>query len=129
VERMVTDRFQAIAQGVVAQMRVFGGSLGVAAGFIVLNSRITETLTGVLTAKELEDFYRSPLVVESFDVLKQLSVRTTYIEAFRISMYVSVGISAACLLASLGTYQRDPPSIEKRLQDLEAVYAAGATER
>jgi hypothetical protein len=62
---------------VVAQMRVFGGSLGVAASFIVLNSRIAKTLTRVLTAKELEDFYRSPLVVESFDFLKQLRPRTS----------------------------------------------------
>ncbi|KAK4154959.1 MFS general substrate transporter [Chaetomidium leptoderma] len=116
----------AIAQGLVAQMRVLGGSLGVAASFIVLNSRIAETLTDVLTPDELEDFYRSPIVTYSFDVPKQLAVRTTYIEAFEITMYVCVGISAACLIASLCTYQSNPPSIKKRLEDLEAIYARTA---
>lgn len=108
-------------------MRVLGGSLGVAASFIVLNNRIAESLGDVLTADEMEDFYRSPVVVKSFDVSKQLGVRTTYIEAFDINMYICVGISAACLIASLCTYQHSPPSIKKRLQDLEALYAHTAT--
>ncbi|KAH6636358.1 hypothetical protein F5144DRAFT_619703 [Chaetomium tenue] len=116
----------AIAQGLVAQMRVLGGSLGVAASFLVLNSRIAETLTGVLSAAEMEAFYRSPTVMRSFATYKQLQVRTTYIEAFRVDMHVCIAMSAACLIASLCVYQRTPPSIKKRLDDLEAIYARTA---
>ncbi|KAI0448397.1 hypothetical protein F5B21DRAFT_510186 [Xylaria acuta] len=68
-----------IAQGLVAQMRIFGGSLGVAASFMVLNSRIAKTLTDVLTPDETQDFYRSPIVTCSFNLSKQLSFRTTYL--------------------------------------------------
>jgi hypothetical protein len=117
----------AIAQGIVAQLRILGGSLGVAAGFIVLNNRITETLTGLLTAEEMDAFYRSPAITKSFDVPKQLGVRTAYIDAFNISMYICAGISAACLVSSLFTYQKNPPTIQKRLQELETLYAHAAT--
>nr|UWV21335.1 polyketide synthase 2 [Chaetomium globosum] len=116
----------AIAQGLVAQMRVLGGSLGVAASFLVLNSRIAQTLTGVLSAEELEAFYRSPTVMRSFAAYKQLQVRTTYIEAFQADMYMCIAMSAACLIASLCVYQSRPPSIKKRLDDLEAIYARTA---
>ncbi|KAK3300902.1 major facilitator superfamily domain-containing protein [Chaetomium fimeti] len=116
----------AIAQGLVAQMRVLGGSLGVALSFVVLNSRIAETLTGVLSAAEMGAFYRSPVAMLSFSGYKQLQVRTTYIDAFQVNMYVCVGISAACLIASLCVYQSRPPSITKRLEDLEAIYARTA---
>ena len=107
-------------------MRVLGGSLGVAASFLVLNSRIAQTLTGVLSAEELEAFYRSPTVMRSFAAYKQLQVRTTYIEAFQADMYMCIAMSAACLIASLCVYQSRPPSIKKRLDDLEAIYARTA---
>lgn len=116
----------AVAQGVVAQMRVLGGSLGVAAGFIVLNKRVAETLATVLTADEMAQFYKSPSVTRSLDLYKQLRIRTTYMAAFQTDMYVCVGISVAALIASLCTYQRAPPSVKKRLEDLEAIYAQPA---
>lgn len=107
-------------------MRVFGGSIGVATGFIVLNSLIQQKLTGVLSPQQLDDFYRTPIVITSFNILQQLEVRRTYIQAFTVNMRMCMGISAGCLLASLFTYQRNPPSIKKRLDDLEAVYARSA---
>ncbi|TPX07403.1 uncharacterized protein E0L32_002127 [Thyridium curvatum] len=76
----------AVAQGIVAQMRVFGGSIGVAAGFIVLNSLIQQKLTGVLSPQQLDDFYRTPIVITSFNILQQLEVRRTYIQAFTVNM-------------------------------------------
>lgn len=116
-----------MAQGLVAQLRVLGGSLGVAASFIVLNKRVAETLATVLTSDEMAQFYRSPTITRSLDLHKQLRIRTTYMAAFQIDMYMCVGISVASLIASLCTYQKEPPSVKKRLEDLQALYAQPAS--
>jgi len=115
-----------VAQGILAQVRSFGGALGVASSFIVLNQQIQKTLTGVLSPQQLDDFYRSPIAMKSFDAQQELSVRHVYITSFNMNMRVCLGMSVACLLASLCTYQRDPPSIKKRMDDLDKVYAETA---
>jgi hypothetical protein len=116
----------AVAQGILAQLRVFGGSLGVAAGFIVLNQEIQNSLTGVLTAQQLEDFYRSPIAIYKFSVFQQLRVRQVYVGAFNTNMRVCIGLSALALVTSLFTFQRKPPSPIQRLADLEKLYAETA---
>ncbi|RDL40000.1 Uncharacterized protein BP5553_04340 [Venustampulla echinocandica] len=114
-----------IAQGLTAQMRLFGGSAGVAASFTVLNTKIHNTLGSVLSPEQLNDFYKSPVAILSFTIAEKLEVRETYIEAFAIDMRICIGISVASLLVSICTYQRDPPSIKKRLGDLEKFHARG----
>jgi hypothetical protein len=113
----------ALAQGITAQMRLFGGSTGVAASFIVLNTKIQNTLGSVLSPEQLGDFYKSPAAILSFTLAEKIEVRETYIDAFAIDMRICIGISVASLLASLCTYQRNPPSIQKRLDDLEKLHA------
>ena len=108
-------------------MRVFGGSLGVASSFIVLNTMIRDRLESVLTPEELSDFYVSPVATYSFPPVKQLKIREVYIDSFNTSMRVCIGISAVAVIAALCTYQRDPPTIKKRLDDLAEVYARSAT--
>ncbi|GFF35577.1 hypothetical protein IFM46972_04597 [Aspergillus udagawae] len=113
----------AVGQGVVAQLRIFGGSIGIASSFIVFNQNIQEALAGVLTPAQLDDFYRSPTAIFSFPVMDQLLVRQTYIDVFNIDMRVCAGISAVCLVTTLFTFQRRPLSIKERLADLEEAYA------
>jgi hypothetical protein len=104
-------------------MRLFGGSTGVAASFIVLNTKIQNTLSSVLSPGQLSDFYKSPAAILTFTLAEKIEVRETYIDAFTIDMRICIGISIASLLASLCTYQRNPPSIQKRLDDLEKLHA------
>ncbi|KAB5539418.1 major facilitator superfamily domain-containing protein [Coniochaeta sp. 2T2.1] len=118
----VPFEYHAVSQGILAQLRVFGGSMGVAAGFIVLNNEIEDRLSGVLSAKQLADFYTSPIAIYSFTTFQQLKVREAYIGAFNNNMRVCIGLSALGLAASLCTYQRKPASIQKRLEDLEKIY-------
>jgi len=100
--------------------------MGVASGFIVLNKEIQDSLSGVLSAEQLADFYRSPVAIFKFTIFQQLRVRQAYIAAFNTNMRVCIGLSALGLVASLCAFQRNPPSIEKRLGDLEKVYAQTA---
>lgn len=103
-------------------MRLFGGSTGVAASFIVLNTKIQNTLGSVLSPQQLQDFYKSPVAILSFTIPEILKVGETYIDAFAIDMRICISISVASLMVSLCTYQRNPPSIKKRLDDLEKLH-------
>ncbi|KAH6847112.1 major facilitator superfamily domain-containing protein [Chaetomium sp. MPI-CAGE-AT-0009] len=117
----------AVGQGLMAQMRVFGGSLGVASSFIVLNSMIQDRLENVLTPEELSDFYTSPVAVYSLPAFQQLKIREVYIDAFNVNMRVCLGVSALAVIAALCTYQRRPPTVQKRLDDLAELYARSTT--
>lgn len=79
-------------------MRLFGGSTGVAASFIVLNTKIQNTLGSVLSPEQLGDFYKSPAAILSFTLAEKIEVRETYIDAFAIDMRICIGISVASLL-------------------------------
>lgn len=101
-------------------MRVFGGSVGVAVSIIVLITRIQVNLQDVLTPEQLASFYRSPLVMFTFSLGQQLLAREAFVDAFRIDMYICVGVSMASFCISLFTYQKHPPSVKSKLEDLEA---------
>ncbi|KAJ3478667.1 hypothetical protein NLG97_g8514 [Lecanicillium saksenae] len=116
----------AIAQGVIAQMRVFGGSIGVAVSIVVLIMKIQNTLEDVLTPEQLASFYRSPLVLFSFGPAQQLLARQAFIDAFRVDMWICMGVSIASLFVALFTYQKNPPSVQSKLQELENELSRGA---
>ncbi|RAH64464.1 uncharacterized protein BO66DRAFT_443961 [Aspergillus aculeatinus CBS 121060] len=113
----------AVAQGIVAQLRIFGGSIGIASGFIVFNTNVQQALAGVLTAEQLDEFYKTPAAIYKLPVAQQLAVRQVYVSTFNTEMRICTGVAAACLVATLCTYQRKPQSIKQRLADLEEVYA------
>lgn len=107
-------------------MRVFGGSLGVAVSIIVLITKIQNGLQGTLTEEQLASFYRSPLALFQFGPEQQLLARQAFIDAFRVDMYICVGVSIASLFVALFTYQRHPPSVQSKLDDLEKELSRGA---
>lgn len=104
-------------------MRLLGGSIGVAASFIILNTKIQNTLGSILSPEQLEEFYKSPVAIFSFTGTQKIEVQETYINAFAIDMRMCIGISAASFLVSICTYQRNSPSIKKCLDDGGNVHA------
>ncbi|AEO70627.1 uncharacterized protein THITE_2132082 [Thermothielavioides terrestris NRRL 8126] len=118
----------AVGQGLIAQMLVFGGSLGVASSFIVLNNTIQDRLTNVLSPTQLRDFCTSPTAIYSFVSLQQLEVREVYIDTFNANMRVCIGISPVSIVAVLCSFQRNPPTLKSRLADLAEVgYSVAGT--
>jgi hypothetical protein len=107
-------------------MRVFGGSVGVAISIIVLIAKIQAKLQDTLTTEQLANFYRSPLTLFTFTSAQQLLAREAFIDAFKIDMYICLGVSLASLFVSFFTYQKRPPSVKSRLEDLEAELARSA---
>lgn len=114
-----TDKL-AIAQGIIAQSRVFGGSIGVAISIIVLIAKIQSSLQDSLTQEQLQNFYRSPLVLFTFTPEQQQKARDSFIDTFNLDMYICIGVSALSLLVAMFTFQRHPPSVKSKLADLEA---------
>lgn len=114
---------EAISQGIIAQMRVFGGSLGVASSIIVLIDKIQAVLGDQLTPEQLQDFYRNPLIILTFAPDNAVKARNAFIECFREDMYICIGISCASFIVSLFTFQRNPPSVKSKLASLEAELA------
>ncbi len=105
----------AVAQGIIAQSRVFGGMIGLSIFTIILNSAVRSELAGQLEPDQLEVLYRSPTTV--IDLWPELRgrIRETYAEAFFTMTSVLTGVAALALLVSLATLQHDPPAIEGNL--------------
>lgn len=100
--------------------------MGVAISIIVLITKIQTSLQDTLTAEQLASFYRSPLMIFTFSPSQQQLARKAFIDAFRIDMYICLGISIASLFISFFTYQKHPPCVKTRLEDLEAELARSA---
>ncbi len=92
-------------------MRTLGGSVGLAAGVIVFNMQIrgSSVLQKALTASQLRTLYKSPLAVAQLPRREQEVVSTIYAEAFSLEMRTATYLAAACLVASVITWQRHPP--------------------
>lgn len=114
--------FPAVSQGLISQVRVYGGTVGVAISTIILNDNIVRDLTGHVTPSQLRDFLASPIAGYSWTLQQQAYVRVSETETFNTEMRVCTYIAAACLLVSLFTYQKVPPTMLERKRQLEALY-------
>ncbi|KAH7171532.1 major facilitator superfamily domain-containing protein [Dactylonectria macrodidyma] len=111
----VSIRNYAPAQGILSQVRLLGGSLGIASSTALLHQKVTEYLTGILTPSELNAIGGADLHLSD----SQLEmVHYTYAESFRADMRVAAAISALGLLSTLGAYRRRRLVIQEQRQIL-----------
>ncbi|KAI0555062.1 major facilitator superfamily transporter [Xylaria curta] len=93
-------RDHAPAQGIVAQVRIFGGSLGIAASSTILGLSLTAQVGGSVTPQQIAsggaDLAPGDLA----------AIRGAYAEAFREDMRVCTIIAGIGLLWAIGTYSR-----------------------
>ncbi|KAK7417041.1 hypothetical protein QQX98_004802 [Neonectria punicea] len=99
----VPIRDYAPAQGILSQLRLLGGSLGIATSTALLHQKVNEYLNGVLTPAELATI-GGPDTHLSRSQLD--SVHYAYAESFRADMKVAAGISAIGVISTLGAYRR-----------------------
>jgi hypothetical protein len=107
-------RDNAVAQGIVAQARIFGGSIGIAASTAILAAtQQRELLTpGIISASQLTSLQTA---AKSFSPEQLLAVRQVYSDAFSEDMRICAIVAGVCLLLSLGVWQRHPVgSMERR---------------
>lgn len=99
----------AVAQGAVAQARVFGGAVGIALCTIIFNHRVHHSLSDRLDPDDLQALHHSPTITSYLPPESQKLVRSIYALAFTDDILIMIGISALGVLASLLTLERDPP--------------------
>jgi hypothetical protein len=110
---------------VVAQVRVLGGTVGLAISTIVFNSEAQQTLSKSLTPSELSAVLKSPAVARNFTLRKQIAFRLVFAQSFNDSMRICTYVTAACLFIVVFAYQREPPNILEKKAQLDALVNRG----
>ncbi|KAL3428496.1 major facilitator superfamily transporter [Phlyctema vagabunda] len=105
-------RDHAVAQGIVAQCRILGGSIGIAASTATLGVMQRKRLSGIVGESQLASLSHSSHSTLSDDQLN--AVHQVYSDAFSRDMIVCTIISSVCILVTLGTFQKHPLSVEEK---------------
>ncbi|KAI1131292.1 major facilitator superfamily transporter [Nemania abortiva] len=96
-------RDYAPAQGIVAQVRVFGGSLGIAASSAILQISLRAQVGGSATSQQISSVEGGGTNLAPSELA---AIRRGYANAFREDMKVCTIIASIALLWALGTYSR-----------------------
>ncbi|KAI1320435.1 putative MFS multidrug transporter [Xylariaceae sp. FL0255] len=99
----------AVAQGVVAQTRVLGGSIGIAICSIIFNYTVSRDLSGKIDPQDLAALRRGPTIAAWLPDSIQVLVKQAYAAAFTADIYVMTGTAALGIVASTLTYEKRPP--------------------
>lgn len=113
----------AIGQGLIAQARIVGGTLGVAMGSAIFGNHLA-SLTSILTPEQITTLYRNPGYAATLGVQQQIAVRQAFASSFDQSLRICTYIAAVSLVVSLFVWQRHPPSIQERKAQQEAAIMA-----
>ncbi|KAI0970287.1 major facilitator superfamily transporter [Xylaria arbuscula] len=124
-------RDHAPAQGIVAQVRVFGGSLGIAASSAILGVTLQAQVGGSVTSQQIASAGGDGADLAPSDLI---AIRRAYADAFRKDMRVCTIIAGVALLWALGTYSRERLNRTERRQqqareEFERRKAAASDER
>lgn len=106
-------RDTAVAQGIIAQVRMLGGSIGIAASTAILGVRQRQKLldTGLVSPIELQTLAQS---LHTMSSTQAFAIRQAYTEAFNETMVVCAVISGAALIITAGAFRRSSMSMEDR---------------
>jgi len=108
------DSGKAVAQGLVAQSRILGGSFGLVASTILMNNHIETALKGRVTNEILKKIYISPFSILDYGLEAAALFRQSYIGAFEQDMRVCMYIAIVGFVSSLCIWQKNPPTVEER---------------
>lgn len=100
------DKSIAVAQGIMAQARVFGGSIGIAASTAILGvvqRRELHTVSGASSSAAM------PQNAQAYHAVQQ-----AYADAFQETMRVTAIIACVAFLLCLGTFERHPTGMASR---------------
>lgn len=104
----------AVAQGIVAQARVFGGSFGISAATAILGLKTRSQLgaTGILSPNEMQSLFAASRSLSS----EQLqAVRHTYADAFSETMKVAAIVGCIAFLSAIATWDASKIPLPNRI--------------
>ncbi|KAF5636657.1 multidrug resistance 3 [Fusarium sp. NRRL 52700] len=99
----VPIRDYAPAQGILSQVRLLGGSLGIAASSALLNEKSSKYLSGVLTAYEQATIGSSSSHLNS---AQWSAVRYTYADTFQVEMKIATVVAACSVISAFGAFRK-----------------------
>lgn len=109
----MTKFLAAVAQGIMSQVRVFGGSIGIAVGNIVFLRDARRNLEGVMSEDQILSLQGSALFTSTLDQNQQDEVRRIYANSFDSTMRICTYLAAASLAIAAFTWQRHPPELRR----------------
>lgn len=102
----------AVSMGALTQVRVLGGTIGLAICSTVLKnhvrSRLLESSTSIITPKQLQLISGSLAVIDTFPPSQQAAIRTAFAEGYNRQMRIMTVFSGAALLTSLLIWEPKP---------------------
>lgn len=101
----------AVAQGAIAQARVFGGAIGIATCSIIFNAQVQDKLRGVLDPNDMRALHQSPTIANWLAESVKQEIRRVYASAFTDDIRTMICTSAVSLVASLFTFELNPPQM------------------
>jgi len=96
----------ACAIGLMTQLRIAGGAIGVGICAAILQSQLKSRLSPVLGDAHLREFFESSAVTSTFTSEQASLIRTVYANGFNFEMRIMLLFSALGLVFSLAMYQR-----------------------
>ncbi|MCJ1399791.1 hypothetical protein MMC11_002994 [Xylographa trunciseda] len=103
----------AVAQGIVAQVRILGGSIGIAASTAILGVKERTELTGVVSQSQLASLQAA---ARTLSPAQLEAVRQAYSDAFGETLEVCAIVMGICVVVTLGIFQRHPMSTDEKLE-------------
>ncbi|KAE9375004.1 major facilitator superfamily transporter [Stipitochalara longipes BDJ] len=119
----------AVAQGTIAQSRILGGAIGIAASTITMNNHLQSAFERVLSPDSLQTLFISPFSIRSYGIAVESLFRETFIAIFAADMRIAMYVSIAAFVASLCAWQKNPRTIHQKIELLEAAREKYALER
>lgn len=106
-------RDTAVAQGIIALVRMLGGSIGIAASTAILGVKQRQQLldTAPLNLVQLQSLADS---MPHLSPAQNFAIRQAYTDAFNETLVVCSVISGVALLATAGGWQKHPVTMEDR---------------
>jgi hypothetical protein len=98
------DNETASAQGIIAQVRILGGSIGIAASSAILGVKKRTQLPGIVSPQQLANL---AAVGPTLSPDQLGAIRRVYTDALRVDMIVCCGVLALGVVFSLGVYRRN----------------------
>lgn len=103
-----------MAQGIIAQVRILGGSLGIAASTAILGSSQRRNLSDLVTPAQLAslDSFAKTTSIEQL-----LAIRKTYSDAFSDDMKVAAVISGVAIFVAGLSFRREKVDVQERRKE------------
>lgn len=97
----------AVFIGALAQMRLIGGSIGIAVCTNILNNKVRSAST-ILSQQQVRDLLQNTQTLRSLPPTQQRTVRELFARGYNEEMRVLIAFSGATLLATLMMCERKP---------------------